>query len=391
MNPAIQESEAFPLVRARIRKLLMGSPAFRSLPKGERDELAHNMVRVASYIVSGEQGDSTPNVVGLASDAARTGALPGDAVALASDATSGADLPGGIPRPGGVAGADFQAAAAQQGGRAFTDLVREVNFPDFVAGLIDGVFNAIVNASIQQMEAYSELVKNVAKSVDQYMKDNVSEDQARDYLADRYPDFMEVDIAGDQPKAKPKRGYDEDNLPDFFRDLGLDAPVDSLNEDTVEEVLVPAARRRMAMDRQQLLATMVLMGINRIVVTTGNISASVLFRLDTTDVVERGFTQTAEQKGGKYEASNTRPGFWGWFRPSVTRSRESSWGNFKVSTTQEEDSEAKVTMKTELAGKVNINFRSETFPLERMTDILVINEIQQRAPNAAAARPVNTP
>jgi len=38
------------------------------------------------------------------------------------------------------------------------------------AGLPDGVFNSIVTSSIKQMEAYAELVKNVSKSVDQYMK-----------------------------------------------------------------------------------------------------------------------------------------------------------------------------------------------------------------------------
>jgi isochorismate hydrolase len=39
--------------------------------------------------------------------------------------------------------------------------------------------------------------------------------------------------------------------------------------------LVVAARRRMAIDRQQLLATMVMMGINRVVVTDGKISAHI--------------------------------------------------------------------------------------------------------------------
>lgn len=363
MSQTYQQSEAFPVIRDRVRRTLLSSQAFRRLPAETQRQLAHDMVKVASYIVGGEDGENLPA-----------------AAALASDATSGANLPGGIPRPGAVAGSDFQAAAAQQGGRAFTQLVRDVNFPQFVGGLIDGVFNAIVDASIKQMEAYAELVKNVAKSVDQFMKDNVSENQARDYLADRYGDFLEVDTSDEQPQLKPRDDYDQDNLPDFFSDLGLSAPVEDLDEEVTEQVLVPAARRRMAMDRQQLLATMVLMGINRIVVTNGNISASVVFQLRTRDVVERDFTQTAEQMGGKYASSQTRPGFWSWFKPSVTREREGSWGRFKVTTVQDEDSEASVQMKTNLSGKVNINFKSETFPLERMADVLQINEIQQKVP-----------
>ena len=49
-----------------------------------------------------------------------------------------------------------------------------VDFPTFVAGLIEGVFNAIVSASIQQMDAFSELVKSVAKSLNDFV-DEVAE------------------------------------------------------------------------------------------------------------------------------------------------------------------------------------------------------------------------
>ena len=367
MSLGFEQSPAFPLVRDKVRKTLTQSQAFLHLPAETQRQLAHDMVKVAGYIIGGEDGQNMPA-----------------AAALAGDATTGANLPGDRPKPGRTAGEDFRASAAEQGGKAFTQLVRDINFPQFVAGLIDGVFNAIVDASIKQMEAYAELVKNVAKSVDQFMKDNVSENQARDYLADRYSDFVEVDVSQEQAQLKPKEGFDQENLPDFFRDLGLAAPVEDLDEEVTEKVLVPAARRRMAMDRQQLLATMVLMGINRIVVTNGNISASVVFELKTRDVVERDFTQTAEQSGGKYAQSQTRPGFWGWFSPSVTREKESSWGRFKVTTVQEEDSEASAQMKTNLSGKVNINFKSETFPLERMADILQINEIQQKVPGTKA-------
>lgn len=364
MTQAIEHSASFPIVRAKMKELLTQSQAFRRLPKATQASLAHDLVKVGAYIAGGENGDNVP-----------TG------YALGRDATSGADLPSSRPQPGRPAGEDFQAAAARQGGRALTQVVRDVNFPQFVAGLIDGVFTAVVDASIQQMEAFAELVKNVAKSVDQFMKDNVSQNQARDYLANRFPDHIQVDLTGEEPRAIPREDQDEDNMPDFFSELGLPEPVDSLDEDTVEEVLVPAARRRVAMDRQQLLATMVLMGINRIVVGDGNISASVLFRLDTEDMLQREFTQTAEQYGARYKYK--RPGRWArWFKPSTTQ--EGSFGRFKVSTTQDEDSEATAKMKVELKGNVDLNFRSETFPLERMTDILTVNEIQAKAPTGAA-------
>ena len=64
-----------------------------------------------------------------------------------------------------------------------TDVVLDaVDFPDFVAGLVQGVFAAIVDASVQQMEAYADLVAGVAKTVDEFTEDNVSEAGARDLL-----------------------------------------------------------------------------------------------------------------------------------------------------------------------------------------------------------------
>jgi hypothetical protein len=41
----------------------------------------------------------------------------------------------------------------------------------------------------------------------------------------------------------------------------------ALGPEQIETALVPAARRRIVVTRQQLVATMLLMGINRIVVT----------------------------------------------------------------------------------------------------------------------------
>ena|SRR5882672_1948566 len=68
-------------------------------------------------------------------------------------------------------------------------LLHQVDFPAFVAGLIDGVFGAIVDASVKQMQAYGDLVKAVSDSLDDFSRNNVSNDQARDYLAQNYPDL----------------------------------------------------------------------------------------------------------------------------------------------------------------------------------------------------------
>ncbi len=63
-----------------------------------------------------------------------------------------------------------------------TDTVERVDFPEFVSGLIEGVFQANVETSIQQMEEYAELVGSVSQSVDEFSEANISEDPDREYL-----------------------------------------------------------------------------------------------------------------------------------------------------------------------------------------------------------------
>jgi hypothetical protein len=48
----------------------------------------------------------------------------------------------------------------------FGALLEAVDFPNFVGTLIKDTFNAIVDSSIQQMEAYGKLVSEVATTIE---------------------------------------------------------------------------------------------------------------------------------------------------------------------------------------------------------------------------------
>jgi hypothetical protein len=350
-------------VRKEVKDILERSSAFAALDADQQREVAHGMVKVAAYLADGGEGAGKQTAQALA------------------------DVPQVGFDPGETAGQRFGrggAVAAQQGTQVLTDAVSKVNFPKFVADLVSGTFGAIVTSSIKQMDAYMDLIKNVSKSVDDFMKDNVSPNNARDYLAQRYPDHLAVDTSGGTPKLAPKDGADEDAMPDFMKDLGLHAPVDSLDDETVEKQLVPAARQRMALDRQHLLATMVLMGINRLVVTDGDIEAKVLFQLDTQDKV----TSNASQNQNFSDTDVKTKGSSGflWFAPSTD---ETETTNFTVATTKSDASADTVKLHTDLSGKVSIHFKSETFPLDKMADIIGVDKIgdQQVGTGASAAAP----
>jgi hypothetical protein len=167
-----KSTDRLPIVRSQVKAFLTSSQAFQSLPPDKRKQIARDTANVANYLVS--------------------------------DAGSGADR-----------------------------LVADVDFPDFVSRLLNGVFQGIVDSSIKQMEAYATLVAGIAKSLNEFTDENISDNEARAHLQDRLPHFF-------QSSTKVKRG-----------------------------------RVRLASTRHQLLSTMVLMGINRIVVTNGIISAKV--------------------------------------------------------------------------------------------------------------------
>jgi len=64
--------------------------------------------------------------------------------------------------------------------KVFTSV--EADFPRFVATLVAGTFEAIVNASIEQMNAYVDLMQSVSESVDEFNEENTTNSsQAREH------------------------------------------------------------------------------------------------------------------------------------------------------------------------------------------------------------------
>ncbi|CAB5105059.1 hypothetical protein D3OALGA1CA_1674 [Olavius algarvensis associated proteobacterium Delta 3] len=161
------------------------------------------------------------------------------------------------------------------------------------------------------------------------------------------------------------------------RDLNIGNDV-SIDDDTNETVLVPAARRKLAQSRQQVLATLVLMGINRIVVNSGRINAGMGFRMDTTD---RGRAESASQFDTGTEVS-TRYGYF--LSPVKVQTRITA----AYVSSSKKDSESEINVEADLTGEVDLKFKSETFPLERFADAGVIGAIQSNTAVPGAKKPI---
>jgi hypothetical protein len=381
--------ETVDAARQAVRGLLQRSPAFNALPEDKRRQLAHDLVQIGSYLAE-------PEGMRLRRQSPQVRALAGD------DTTK--------PQQFGQ--------ATRAGVENMVGLVQGVDFPGFVSGLVQGVFHSIVDSSIQQMEAYGKLVADVSKSLNQFRDDNTTDNQGRDHLVDQFPDLFQLSTGEDdpfgsfgsdssthaQPRVVLREGVDEKSALDRLnRSLPLDKPLTSLDDEVVEAALVPAARTTVATGRQQLLATMVMMGINRIVVTDGKISAKVVFDFKATDNRKYAFSATKfdhekDEASGKLQMTSSYSGDYegksegGSYSKSADSEdrRDASYyskGTYKYSqqpvvklmSTQKLMDDSQLQTKAQLTGAVEVNFKSDYLPMEKMATPENIAAIQMNA------------
>jgi hypothetical protein len=398
-----QDPETVGLVRRAVRDLLSKSEAFRALPPEQQREIAYHTVQLGSYLAQPEgiRGNTLPN----APDAGPLAQPMADTVTVSRERRKGTNKEG-----------QFTAQAASEGARVAGALLQAVNFPQFVSGLITGVFHSIVTSSIEQMEAYGRLVADVAKTLNQFRDENVSVNQGKDHLVDQFPDLFSLEVdtgeeGGPAPRVRLRDGADESAALKRVNDtLPLDKPLTSLDDDAIEEQAVPAARTQLATSRQQLLATMVLMGINRIVVTEGKISAKVMYDFQARDNMKYQNSATRFDYGDQYKYTSegeseveSERGERSYKRDkegAVESSRGASSyyakGQYKntaepvlsLISASQTSIDASLTTKASLAGVVEVNFKSDYLPLEKMADSFQIAQIQQAAkPGRPAAVP----
>jgi hypothetical protein len=252
------------------------------------------------------------------------------------------------------------AQTAQLGDRMATAL-EAVDFTGFVSKLITGTFRAIVDASTAQMKEYANLVASLATTLEEFTGENVSLNQARDHLAQQFPQDLVLKLppAGstEQPllQVRPER---QGESPDWLAKYNLKG--EELSDELVEGPLLDAARKKVGEGRMSSLATMVLMGMNRIVVNDGEVRAKVQFHAAAVDVQHADYQA---QQGAM-----------------VTRDAgdQGSMTQMMVSTLKA-NAQADAAIKADLMGEVRVSFKSEVFPLERFADSAAIQLISRHA------------
>ncbi len=358
----LTQHDLLPLVRGTVRSLLLASPSYQELDEAQRKRMAASMVRVSH-----------------AAAALLHEEMQSDREARKKSRLSKAQSAGG----------DFSGVAAQRMVSTTRDVLNAVSFPRFVTELINGVFKSMIDSSAQQMNSYVELLNNVASSVDGFADMNFGHDRARAWLVEKFPASFEwsspPDPSADPADSDPPTLQMKDNgtMPSeeaLRTALGLEPDESVPGGDP--ETLVPFARRALAKSRQQMLSTMVMMGMQRIVVESGKINAEMRFHIDTRSAAQADRGSTFSEQNQIEASGSYGVGPWG---VSAKMTNNIGYVSTERSQTTEE-----MNTDLNLNSSVEINFKSDYLPLNRMASSGQADRIRNNSINPDAETAATT-
>ncbi|MCJ8279457.1 MAG: hypothetical protein MJK14_05865 [Rivularia sp. ALOHA_DT_140] len=244
-------------------------------------------------------------------------------------------------------------------GEIGADFIDSVDFPQFVEDLLQAVFDANLNVTIQQMDTYGELMKAATASLSKFVNE-IDDASAFGYLAENQSNKYSLKF--------PDEGGKQAILTDKDGD-----PIDMGDNEIKAKIM--DAKLAMAREQRALLRETILMGISRLVVEKGTVKAAVVFDVKATENIQR--KDMAQDIRETVSGKNRRGSFLGLFGSGRTTTKKK---------TQISVSSAKSTSTTDLAanitGSVEINFKSDYFKLDNFANMYGEGDVnnQQQLP-----------
>jgi hypothetical protein len=363
--------------RQGVRRLLSAHQGFAALDDGTRRELAGALARIGSAALDNQDAEAAQR----------------PRLALARSLN---------------AGSEFSGVATDRLARTTQDTLNAVSFPRFVTELITGVFKAMNDSNQQQLTAFVELIRNVAQTTEGFADSNVGIAGAREWLAGNFPgsymvqggdeDEFDEDLSDLEPEERREREAEIQAERDAATRLvlrpGAGPPAEAALRTALgvpegvpistgdPEALVPFARQVLARNRQQLLATLIQMGMQRIVIESGRLNAAMRFHIDTSSAA-------ANDRGSQFDMRNTTEGSIG--------AKFGPWGaEAKVQntigyvTTDRTSTSEEINTSLDLDSGVELVFRTDHVPLNRLAsgadaDRIRVNTINPETETARLA------
>jgi hypothetical protein len=275
---------------------------------------------------------------------------------------------------GGIAMADAGSRAL-----AAASQLEKIGFVDFTVDLVKGVYEVIVDASMQQLEAYAELVTKISKSLQEYQDEVLGPDEkdkqekAENYIKEVLG-FQEQDtytLTEDQVTALREHfagitvqdGEEKKGIDDFITVSGTSTEI--THEDLLKIVLEKL--KKGAEHSYELLKTILKIGMQKVVVTNGEIRTKLTFHIDASDDYNKTSSQYSNNSSGwgiSGRLAGSGTGLVGKvFGASLGIGLSGGYSSRKLSVSVvNEKSTSATNVNIDIIGEVKINFRTETFP-----------------------------
>ncbi len=267
-----------------------------------------------------------------------------------------------------------------------------IGFVEFTTNLVRDVYRVIVEASMDQLKAYADFVAKIAKTVEEYEKEVVGEtdaDQtarADDYILNvlgfadnqgQVPDPISVKgqvealkqhFLGMAIKVGAPGGEEEKTIDQLIEGIDTDNP--SIKREDLRKFVIEKLGKN-ARESYDLIKTILKIGMQKVVVTSGEIHTKLTFHVDATDTYEKKqheYSRNASSwgirgsLGGRYGSPGGQIAgimFGNFIGGGISGGYGESKFNVKV---MNEKTAAATNVTVDILGEVRILFRTETFP-----------------------------
>ena len=268
--------------------------------------------------------------------------------------------------------------------------LEKIGFVDFTVHLVQGVYEVIVKASMDQLKSYADFVNMISKSLAQYQDDLIGADGStkqvttvdsyikdvlKDVLALEPPPTADYTLTSDQVTSL-KQHFSEVTIEDTTtttttkKQIGdyitSSGTTNSLNVAKLKEFVTEKLKSG-AKHSYNLITTILKIGMQKVVVTNGEIETKLTFHIDASDTLSKD-AQSMNSKssgwgigGGVSAAGGGIVGkiIGGTVGGSISGGYSSR--KLNVSVVNEKSSSA-TNINIDILGAVKIQFRTETFP-----------------------------
>lgn len=257
-----------------------------------------------------------------------------------------------------------------QAGDLAGEFIDEVDFPQFVKDLLEGVFDANLEVTLKQMSAYQELLKTATQSVAKFVQ-AIDDAASFAYLAENNSDEFNFDF-GDEDESGEAQPVLTDKDGNVVATGGQDIG------DNQIKARIMDAKIKMAQEQRALLRETILMGITRLVVEKGVVKASVLFDIKATEKIEKRDKAGISKSRASTREAKASTGLLGKLIGGGGASTTTTTRQSKISVSSAK-SQSETQLAAKVAGSVEINFKSDYFKLDNFAEMYAPPTAEERA------------